>query len=198
MIFSIKVFVTLLVYLKIPEVAIFRWLACLKSPCFFRILVLVHCPPTVCLNPSPSLLANRGRLWTFDLNQSQVRGRYNCIRDIRRSLCRPFCACVLLSWSEHMLSPSWSREIALSRFSVCCVSIYSTRGLLIPTKGIHYVVFLKKWIWSTFLIWFGNSYNDSAWSIKCMQVLYEAAYEAIVCWQPYLQIIRKVYLMLTS
>jgi hypothetical protein len=85
------------------------------------------------LTHPPSLLANQERLWTFDLDKSQVRGRYNCIRDIRRSHCQPFWACVLLSRSEHMLAPSWSREIALSRFSVSCVSVFSTRRLSIPT-----------------------------------------------------------------
>jgi hypothetical protein len=62
------------------------------------------------LTHPPSLLANQGRLWTFDLDKSQVRGRYNCIRDIRRSHCQPLCACVLLSGSENMLAPSCSRE----------------------------------------------------------------------------------------
>jgi hypothetical protein len=81
----------------------------------------------------PSLSTNWKRLWTFDLDKSQLRGKYNCVRDIRRSHCQPFCACMLLSWSEHMLAPSWSREIALSRFSVSCVSVFSTRGLVIPT-----------------------------------------------------------------
>jgi hypothetical protein len=100
---------------------------------FFQIPVQLHCPPTACLTHLPSLLANQERLWTFDLDKSHVRGRYNCVRDVRRSHCQPFCACVLLSWSEHMLAPSWSREIALSRFSVSSVSIFSTRGLSIPT-----------------------------------------------------------------
>jgi hypothetical protein len=46
-----------------------RWLACLKGPCFFfRIPLWLHCLPTACPNPSPSLLANWGRLWTFDLD----------------------------------------------------------------------------------------------------------------------------------
>jgi hypothetical protein len=86
------------------------------------------------LTHPPSLLASRERLWTLDLNKSQVRGRYKCVRDIRRSHCQPFCAFVLLSWNEHMPASSWSREIALSRFSVSCVSVFGTRGLLIPTS----------------------------------------------------------------
>jgi hypothetical protein len=85
------------------------------------------------LTHPPSLLANQERLWTLDLDKSQVRGRYNCIRDIRRSHCQPFCACVLLSRSEHMLVPSWSRETALSRFSVSCASVFGTGGLSVPT-----------------------------------------------------------------
>jgi hypothetical protein len=75
----------------------------------------------------PSLSTNWKRLWTFDLDKSQVRGKYNCVRDIRRSHCQPFCACMLLSWSEHMLAPSWSREIALSRFSLLCVCFQHQR-----------------------------------------------------------------------
>jgi hypothetical protein len=84
-----------------------------------------------------SLLSNQESLWTFDLDKSQVRGRYDCIRDIRRSHCHPFCAWLacLLSRSEHMLALSWSREIALSRFSVSCVSVFRTGGLSIPTIG---------------------------------------------------------------
>jgi hypothetical protein len=46
------------------------------------------------LTHPPSLLANWERLWIFDLDKSQVRGRYNCVREIRRSHCQPFCACV--------------------------------------------------------------------------------------------------------
>jgi hypothetical protein len=71
--------------------------------------------------PNPSLLANQERLWTFDLDKSQVRGRYNCIRDIRRSHCQSFCACVLLRGSEYMLDQG---KISLSRFSVFCVSCF--------------------------------------------------------------------------
>jgi hypothetical protein len=80
-----------------------------------------------------SLLANQERLWTFDLDKSQVRGRYDSVRDIKRSHCQPSCACMLLIGSEHMLAPSWSREIALSRFSVSCVSVFGTGESLIPT-----------------------------------------------------------------
>jgi hypothetical protein len=69
----------------------------------------------------------------FDLDKAQVRGRYNCIRDIRRNSCQPFVFACLLSGSEHMLAPSWSREIALLRFSASCVSVFGTGGSLIPT-----------------------------------------------------------------
>jgi hypothetical protein len=80
-------------------------------------------------NPPPSLLANEERLWTFDLDKSQVRGRYDCVRDIRRSHCQPFCACMLLNWSKHMLASSWSREYWLLKiFCLLCVC-FGTRGL---------------------------------------------------------------------
>jgi hypothetical protein len=84
--------------LKIPQVTILGDLHCLKDSCFFfRILVQPHClrklPAKLrALTHSPSLLANGERLWTFDLDKSQVRRRYSCVRDIRRSHCRPFCA----------------------------------------------------------------------------------------------------------
>jgi hypothetical protein len=76
----------------------------------------------------PSHLANQERLWTFDLDKSQVGGRNNCIRDIRRSHCQPFCACVLLSGSEHMLAPSWSGENCLVKiFCLLCVCFWHRR-----------------------------------------------------------------------
>jgi hypothetical protein len=47
------------------------------------------------LTHPPSLLANwedcEPLTW---MDKSQVRGRYNCLRDIRRSHCQPFCASV--------------------------------------------------------------------------------------------------------
>jgi hypothetical protein len=97
-----------------------RWLACLKGPCFLYNSIAHQ---TACPNPSPpSLLANRRRVWTFDLEKSHVRGRYDCIRDIRRSHCQPFCACMMLSGSEHVLAPSWSRENFLVKiFCLLCV-----------------------------------------------------------------------------
>jgi hypothetical protein len=74
------------------------------------------------LTHPPTLLANQGRLWTFDLDKSQVRGRYDCVRDIRRSHCQPFCACLWLSGNKHMLAPSWSRENYLVKiFYLLCV-----------------------------------------------------------------------------
>jgi hypothetical protein len=80
------------------------------------------------LTHPPSLLASWGKLWTFDLDKSHVRGRYNCVRDIRRSNCQPFCACVSLSRSEHMLAPSWSRENCLAKiFCLLCVCFQHRR-----------------------------------------------------------------------
>jgi hypothetical protein len=100
-----------------------KWLACLKGPCFFfwipvrSIAAKLHAQ----IHP-PRLLASWERLWTFGLDKSQVTGRYNCIRDIRRSHCQPLCTCMLLSRSEHMLAPSWSRENCLVKiFCLLCV-----------------------------------------------------------------------------
>jgi hypothetical protein len=84
--------------LKIPQIAIIGDLCCLKGSCFFFwILVQSDCPPNCppklrALTHPPSLLTSWERLWTFDLDKSQVRGRYSCVRDIRRSHCQPFCA----------------------------------------------------------------------------------------------------------
>jgi hypothetical protein len=108
--------------LKIPQVTILDDLHCLKGSCFFWILVQSHCPGKVpaklrALSP----LANRERMWTFDLDKSQVRGGYNCVREIRRATVSHF----VLSWSEYMLAPFWSKEIALSRFSVSHVSVFN-------------------------------------------------------------------------
>jgi hypothetical protein len=84
--------------LKIPQVAILGDLHCLKGSCFFFwIVVQLHCLqklPTKlrALTHPPSLLGNRERLRTSDLGKSQVGGRYNCIRDVRRSHSLPSCA----------------------------------------------------------------------------------------------------------
>jgi hypothetical protein len=79
--------------LKIPQVTIFGDSRCLKGSCFFfQILVHPQCSwklPTKlhALTHLPSLLTNRARLWTFDQDKSQVRGRCNCVRNMRRSHC---------------------------------------------------------------------------------------------------------------
>jgi hypothetical protein len=81
----------------------------------------------------PSLLVNQERLWTFDLDKSQVRGRYNCIREIRRSHCQPFCVYMFAQLEWAHLHPLDQEKIALSRYSVSCVSVFGTGGLSIPT-----------------------------------------------------------------
>jgi hypothetical protein len=97
----------------------------LPDPCTTPLPAKLHA-----LTHSPSVLANRERLWTFDLDKSQVRGRYNYIRDIRRSHCQPFYACVLLSGSEHMLAPCWSRENYLVKiFCLLCVCFQHWRAI---------------------------------------------------------------------
>jgi hypothetical protein len=64
MIFSIKVYVSPLRLLKIPQVAILGNLHCLKSSCFFfQILIQPHCPRKLpaklyALTHLPSLLAS--------------------------------------------------------------------------------------------------------------------------------------------
>jgi hypothetical protein len=120
-----EVFVTLLDYFKIPQVTILgdlhvqRVLASCTTPLPPKLHALTH---------PPSLLANWGRLWIFDLDKSQVRGRYVWVRDIRRSHCQPFCACVLLSRSEHMLALSWSRTNYLVKiFCLLCVCFWHRR-----------------------------------------------------------------------
>jgi hypothetical protein len=126
--------------LKIPQVAILGDLHCLKGPCFF---LLDSCtapspwklPTKLCALTHPlSLLANWEGLWTFKLDKSQVRGKYNCVRDIRRSHCQPFCAHVStqLEWI-HACTLLIKRNCLVKIFSVSCVSVFSTRESLIPT-----------------------------------------------------------------
>jgi hypothetical protein len=116
--------------LKIPQVAIFSDLHCLKGSCFFfQILVQPHCPPNYVPNPSPSLLANQEGLWTFDLDKSQVRGRYNCVRDIRRSHCWPFCA--------HMSAQlEWIHTCTLLIKRNCPVKIFYLVCLFSAPEGL--------------------------------------------------------------
>jgi hypothetical protein len=95
-----------------------------------------------CLNPSPSLLANRERLWTFDMDKSHIRGRYNFVRVIKRSHCQPFCAHVSaqLKWI-HTCTLLIKRNCLVKIFSVSCVSIFGTKGSLIPIVrrvNVHY------------------------------------------------------------
>jgi hypothetical protein len=117
--------------LKIPHVAILDGLYCFKGSCFFfLILVQLHSPGKLltklcALTHSPSLSANWERLWTFGLDKSQARGKYNCIRDTRRSHWQPFCAHVSTQL-EWMHAPFWLKEIALSRFSLSLMCLFLT------------------------------------------------------------------------
>jgi hypothetical protein len=85
--------------LKIPQINILGDLHSLKGSFFFVwVLIQPHCLwklPTKlhALTHPLSVLANWERLWTSDLDKSQVRGRYNCIRDVRRSHSWTFCVC---------------------------------------------------------------------------------------------------------
>jgi hypothetical protein len=65
----------------------------------------------------PSLSANREGLWFFDLDKSQVRGRYDCLRDIRRSHCQPFCACMFAQLE-------WAHICTLLIFCLLCVCFW--------------------------------------------------------------------------
>jgi hypothetical protein len=91
------------------------------------------------LTHPPSLLVNRGRLWTFDLDKSWVRGRYNSIRDIRWGHTGPFCVHVSaqLEWTH-----------------ACTLLI--KRNYLIKIFCLSYVCF---WHWRVF-----NSNNLGIWS----------------------------------
>jgi hypothetical protein len=90
--------------------------------------VQFHCPPTVYPNPSPKPFNQSKEIVNFDLDKSQVRSWYDCVRDIRRSHCQPSCACVLLSGSEHRLAPSWARENWLVKiFCLLCVCFWNQR-----------------------------------------------------------------------
>jgi hypothetical protein len=135
-IFSVKVFVTLLGYLKIPQVAIlgelYVWRV-LASSSGFLYDPIVH--QTACPNPSPKPFSQSGRLWTFDLDKSQVRGKYDCVRDIRRSHCQPLCACVFaqLEWA-HARTLLIKRKLPCQDF-VSYVSVFGTGVSLIPTLG---------------------------------------------------------------
>jgi hypothetical protein len=125
--------------LKIPQVAILGDLHCLKGSCFFWILVQPHCPRKLpaklrALTCPSSLLAIQERLWTFDLDKSQVRSRCNCVRDIRRSHYQSFCA--------HMShSVEWicactlliKRNCLVKIFSVSHVPVFNTGRSLILT-----------------------------------------------------------------
>jgi hypothetical protein len=125
---------------KIPQITTLGDLRCSKDSCFFFwILALPHCmwklPAKSCALTHPlSLLANRERSWTFDLNKSQVRGRCNYIRDIRRSHCPPFCAHVFaqLEWIRAC-TLLIKRNCLVKIFSVSPVSVFCTRRSLIPT-----------------------------------------------------------------
>jgi hypothetical protein len=98
--------------------------------------------PDSCTTPLPSklyalthplnLLANWERLWTFDLDKSQMRGRYNCIKDIRKSHCQPFCLLVCLAGVSTCLHPPDQEKLPCQDF-LSHMSVFSTRGLLIPT-----------------------------------------------------------------
>jgi hypothetical protein len=108
--------------LKIPQVTILGDLHFFKVSCFFWILVQSHCPWKLstklrALMHPLSFLANQKRLWTFDLDKSQVRGKYNCIRDIRRSHCWPFCA-----WVSAQLEWVYACPLLIKRN--CLVKIF--------------------------------------------------------------------------
>jgi hypothetical protein len=102
---------------------------------FKRPLLLL---PDSCLTPlptklhalthPPSLLDNMERLFTFDLDKSQMRGRYNWVRDVRRSHCQPFCACVFayLEWA-HACTLLIKRNCLVKIFCLLCACFQHQR-----------------------------------------------------------------------
>jgi hypothetical protein len=138
MIFSIKVFVTLLDYLKIPQVTILGDLHISSSGFLYN--SIAH--QTACLTHPPSLLANRERLWTFDLDKSQEKGRYNSQGYKKEPLSTILCLHVCLAGVSTCLYPLDQEKIALSRFSVACVSVFGTRGLSVLIRsGLYFISF---------------------------------------------------------
>jgi hypothetical protein len=76
----------------------------------------------------PSLSANQGRLWTFDLDKSWLRGRYNCVRDIRRSHGWPFCALVSAQLEYvHACTLLIKRNCLVKTFCLSCVCFWHRR-----------------------------------------------------------------------
>jgi hypothetical protein len=68
-------------------------------------------------------------------DKSQVRDRYHCVRDIRRSHCQPSCACVFAQrGSAHAFTLLIKRNCLVKIFYQC-VSVFGTGGSLIPTLG---------------------------------------------------------------
>jgi hypothetical protein len=115
--------------LRIHHVPILGDLPCLKGYLFLLLdCCIAPMPAKLCaLTHSLNLSANGKRLWTFDLDKSQVRGRYNCIRDIRKSHCQPFCAhrSAQQEWAHACTLLIKKKKTALWRFSLSLVCLCS-------------------------------------------------------------------------
>jgi hypothetical protein len=98
-----------------------KWLACLKGPCFLYNSIACQ---TAGPNPSPKPFSQSGK--TVNLWPWQIPGEG---QDIRRSHCQPFYTFVLLSGSEHMLAPSWSKEN-------CLVKIFGLLGVCFQHRRV--------------------------------------------------------------
>jgi hypothetical protein len=134
MIFSIKVFVTLL-DLKIARVAILRDLHVYKvlaSSSWFLYNSIAR--QTVCPNPSPKPFSQSGKTVNFWPGQILGEGQVQLHQKYKEEpLSAILCLCVCLAGVSTCLHHLDQEKIALSRFSVSCVSVFGTGELSIPT-----------------------------------------------------------------
>jgi hypothetical protein len=112
-----------------------RWFACLKgSCCFFWIPVQLHCLEAVCPSPSPKPFSQLREIVNLCPGQVPGEGQVQLCRGCKEEpLSAILCLCVCSAGVSTCLHPLDQEKIALSRFSVSCVSVFSTRGLSIPT-----------------------------------------------------------------
>jgi hypothetical protein len=115
--------------LKIPQVAILGDLYFLKDSCFFfRILVQPHCPqkfPAKLRAPNPSPRSFSQSRKTVNLWPGQIpdKGQVQLRQGYKKPLSTILCS-RLISWSEYVLAPFWSKEIALSRLSLSLLCLF--------------------------------------------------------------------------
>jgi hypothetical protein len=101
----------------------------------------------VCPNLSPMPLSQLRMIVNLWPGQIPGEGRYNCIRDIRRSYCQPFFACmsIQLMW-VHVGTLLIKINCLVKIFSVFRWSVFSTRGSLVPTSlGLLPGFYIPSW-----------------------------------------------------